>query len=94
MVGQLLLVHGVLPLRCTRRATEGRFPWRRGSWRGGRARFVAALCSKRHMARMHRKPYRHPRESGDPCILGPRLRGDDDPLWRLPHNAASSFLAA
>ncbi len=46
-----------------------------------------ALCSKRHMARMHRKPHRHPRESGDLCRMGPRFRGDDDPLWRLLHNA-------
>ncbi len=47
-----------------------------------------ALCSKRHLARMHRKPHRHPRESGDLCRMGPRFRGDDDPLWRLLHNAA------
>ncbi len=36
-----------------------------------------ALCSKRHMARMHRQPHRHPRASGDPSGIGPRFRGDD-----------------
>jgi tetratricopeptide (TPR) repeat protein len=40
-------------------------------------------------ARMHRKPHRHPRESGDLCRMGPRFRGDDDPLWRLLHNAGT-----
>jgi hypothetical protein len=51
---------------------------------------IAVLCSKRHLARMHRKPHRHPRESGDLCRMGPRFRGDDDPLWRLLHNAGRS----
>ncbi len=39
---------------------------------------VPVLCSKCHMARMHRKPHRHPRERGDLCRMGPRFRGDDD----------------
>ncbi len=58
--------------------------------RGGTS---SALCSKRHLARMHLKPHSHPRESGDLCRMGPRFRGDDDALWRLLHNAEQAVIA-